>query len=30
MDTYTYEILVMVGIVLGVAAGLWKNKSEEN
>jgi uncharacterized membrane protein len=29
MDTYTYGILVTIGIVLGVATGLWKNKSEE-
>jgi uncharacterized membrane protein len=29
MDTYTYGILVTIGIVLGVVAGLWKNKSEE-
>jgi uncharacterized membrane protein len=29
MDTYTYGILVAIGIVLGVVAGLWKNKSEE-
>jgi uncharacterized membrane protein len=29
MDTYTYGILTVIGIVLGVAAGLWKNKSEE-
>jgi uncharacterized membrane protein len=29
MDTYTYGILVVIGIALGVAAGLWKNNSEE-
>jgi uncharacterized membrane protein len=30
MDTYTYGILVTIGIVLGVTVGLWKNKNEGN